>query len=674
MNPQSKVRPAFLISLVAVLALSFALPSLWSAYRSHKADKRAADLIPPHEEVEAAALEYMDKEGCSPDALERDDLLYHQGLLLAVREVYDRADLFFDAIPRRFPDSPYNQKLKAIKPLLVTLQNGGDNPKVLEAKARLAMEALPLATPSNSWNYLVLPMYFSLRSQGYASIHYWWFEQAKDRVTLAALDSPYALWPIHYGLPNRHSPTFYFEDGDVMSPHAQVRMPPIGFTHGLSPVTVLYNLGKAAVPILIDHLDDPRLMNSAYSNVVGEMGFGMGDTSPRPVGEACYQILCAISGIQFDDVQIRKSPGRARSSEDPKPYTDKRVLAYINKWWGECAELEPAEWIRWHLQQTELSIQTQVDYLYQIGKLGFKEEAKQKLLALHDPRNVYDEYYLALKLCQLGDNSFVPLVLDNYKQKNYSKNRDNDLFSGSLRFGEDSALSLLEDYANDAERKDLLEHLHANCNPNDLESERETIEIMLRFGDKSLLERIVQNLKAGKYSHTPLPNWDNSPFRAAASTILNYGDDRQKRVVVKCIQEELRKFSDLRDPELKATSMKDCPDELKILWNVVNSVLLLFMESKQQADTILPFTEFPVVYSRSYSYLKDGVKVAESNQPFQQEDGSEVTEDVVRLCDLAARELTYKHITSVTFSTDDSYEERNRRIEAMRAALADGGP
>ncbi|MFH1737826.1 MAG: hypothetical protein ABIH23_02375, partial [bacterium] len=583
MNRNFRVRLSFWIALVLALVVSVVLPMLWTSYSASHAEERAASLSPGTEDLEKSVMASLAKDERSPETLESAALLFHQGLLLAVQGRYERGDRFFDAMPTRFPDSPYIQKVESLRPLIETAKTGEQTPEAIEARARLAVEALPLAITS-TFGFFDTARFSQTNTT--TMIDAWWARSGGYKITCASPDSAHALWPIKFEKIESASYAEFYpgsESGSRMEYFYGLQGVPMKPT----PIDVLIEIGMSAVPILRAHLDDSRLCFTF--NDWNMFNRRMGE--PTTVGRTCFDILCAIAGFYFDDSELlaSNSPWREVPTRNDS-YKKENVLQYIDRWWNECSNAGRVDSIRWHVEHTDLSADLTRKYVLEMGKIGAREEALERLRALHDPQDVLGELHLADAMTQLGDASLLPRVLDNYKKGNYRREEDSHV-SPLSGYEQNKALSLLKEFGSENLRKDVLDYLHQQHNPNDIDGEMRLIGTLLEFDDKSLLPKLVQNYREGLYTYPKEGGLFDSRIQRAVSLITNYGDEEQKRVIIeRCKADAIQFTSDFNGTQTER-EQEDCRIQLRNMWELCEGIPYRAFDATGTVELFVPFLE-----------------------------------------------------------------------------------
>ena len=470
MNHKTKTRKHLWAALATAILIAF-LPSIWLRYQAQRAEHQAAALQLRPEERERLVMARMAENDRSPETMQSPAMLFHQGLLYSIQNIHGRADLFFNALPSRFPDSPYNQKLAALRPLLEIVKREEDSPKIREARARLAIEALPLVSRAcgitiyddryNSYSYASLNLGVSISP--------WWTDENIFDVTVAAVDSPHALWPLAASLNAeiKHNP--YLDDTIPCYNSLMFGAP-------LKPdlEAVILAAGARAIPVLREHFGDPRLCSIDDKGSV---------YLPTTAGRLCYEIACQYAGFRFDDIlctaansniaaathdegayTIRSSlstmPTRMASPITlPRPQEREEVRAYFDRWWDECRDSGKLESLRWHIERLKPEILVKrLHYFSTMANLGARDEAIDRMHALHTPELIHNEFELAKALAALGDVSLLPCILENYLTAGSPPSRNSDI------------LQLFRDHGSQEQRNRIVEKLQRTHNPDVVEA------------------------------------------------------------------------------------------------------------------------------------------------------------------------------------------------------------
>lgn len=413
-HPEQAIK-IFLVGAVVVILM----PSIWRyVYSDYEQEPAPNYPMLSEAERDKAYFELRALDFESPDTLSSPERLYYEGLLHYCKNFPRRGRVYFDAIPKRFPDSPYLKKLERVEPWLKTIDGAPSDsvsPNVIEAKARIMLEALPLLYEVE---YITSPR---LIVRGTATSDPWWLSVPGNAVSFGAGESEYALWPV----------------AATITPNQIQRKSPLaggtrGMSHQPSPADALVALGTPVAPLIRDHLTDPRLIEINYPSPIDVF---------LPVGQVCFTILCVMADYSFGNSYQPLSSAQSQGThfyQDPawivrrltdreylacskdSAYIEPEVLAEIDLWIERYRNVPAVEWLRWKIGHSDLRNTASWNYLTELAKLGQRDEAIQILKGLDDPNDLQGELLLAQHLALLNDTSLFPRIVKHFQEGLYS--------------------------------------------------------------------------------------------------------------------------------------------------------------------------------------------------------------------------------------------------------------
>lgn len=307
-------------------------------------------------------LDRLAKTSDSPETVRSGSLCYYAALQHATGHRFRLSFLFLEALERRFPDSPFVHKAENLKPLIETARKTDESPDAAAAaQARLTLEALPLAVAGTSQ---------------ISSRPWWWRLLPAGDIVVAAAESKYADWPIRYA--GETGPGSPWNPDRILMETDRTLFAVRGF--GTSPFRALTASPIVVLPIVREHLDDPRLTGLVLN------GSRHGPYKPKPVWRVCYDILCDAAGFRFDEIEPPPAHNRPFERRFELTLTPK-IREYIDRWLDECLEMSQKESIFWHLRQADLQSQTVHERLVRLGRTGSPEEVLKLLHERLDPND-----------------------------------------------------------------------------------------------------------------------------------------------------------------------------------------------------------------------------------------------------------------------------------------------
>ncbi len=496
------------------------------------------------------------------------------------------------------------------------------------AQARLAVEALPLLV-----NLAARPsVRLSVLS---ASSLPWWKGFPGGEVTLAWPDSEYAGWPVVYteeklsrypssiraaGRP-RGTKTLGSWSTNI-SKHGQILR--------AYPCRALTARQPEVVSILREHLDDPRLAGiPQVPPPYKPAPAGGRPFEPERVGRICYELLCDVAGIRFDEIE--RPPNGERPKAEGNPITvSPRVLGYIDRWMVECPEMDQGVSILWHLNQVEIEPQKLRHYVLKLTDTEHRGDALAHVHKAFDPNDPANAFLLAQAAVRLGDTSLITHVVRHLTE------------GRSPHLGD--AIRFVAKHGTPGEKSTVLAYLQGMPTPFPFDQEFEWIKWLALYGDTDKATALIKRLRAGDFSGLPI--------RYAVVTFIaeqNRADGNQA-IVEMC----LNGLTGLSSPG-EAFHMNDYPHLMGVydLWSAHSDLVARgsFTE-KQKARFFCAFLDWPL-YMGGKGMEVDGKKYVATR----------------RICDHAAQWLVKLGLVSSAFDEDAPDPDRDIQIEAIRQEL-----
>lgn len=567
----------------------------------------------------------------SPEILESGDLCYYAALHHATGHRYELSLLFVDALEERFRDSPFARKTRALR-LLIETASKEVNEEFLEeaavAQAHLAVEALPLLV-----NLAANP---SLRlSVLSASSLPWWPEFPGGKLTLASPNSEYAGWPVVYTEENLgRSPSSIRAAGRARGTKTLSSWASNISKHGqilrAYPCRALKSHLPEVVSILREHLDDPRLAGiPPVSPPHKPAPVGGRPFEPERVGHICYELLCEVAGIRFDEIEKPPSDGSPQKKGEIVSITP-RILAYIDGWIAECLEMDQSVSILWHLNQVEIAPQVLHDYVLRVAGSEHSQDALVHVRKAFDPNDPPNAFLLAQAAVRLGDSSLIAHVV-----RHLTEGRSPHV-SNAIRF--------VAKHGTPEEKSTVLTYLQGMPTPFPFDREFEWIQWLALYGDFDKVTGLIERLRAGDFNRLPiryaLVNFIAEQNRA----------DGNQAIVEMC----LNGLTGLSSPG-GTFHMNDHPRLVHVydLWSAYSDLVARdSFGEKQKIRFFYAFLEWPL-YLGGKGMEVDGKKYIATR----------------RICDRAAQWLVKLGLVPGTFDGDAPDPDRNRRIKAIREEL-----
>ncbi len=431
-------------------------------------------------------LSELTKTKDSPETLKSGDLCYYAALHHATGHRFELSLLFLDALEERFPNSPFAQETKTLRPLIETARAGVDSSKqAAVAQALLAVEALPLSTDSylrDVIKSLSTPQAWGRRIRSLTAVptspHPWWRSLPEGSVTLAPPDSRYAGWPVEYTRQEDSlSNPFLPRDKETMVDIEAVRKQQgSNRQYGLRsfqtfPVNVLTQLARTSVPVLRNHLSDPRLVGVSLNPDPDT------PSEPETVGRICYELLCETAGFKFHDIKVAPAQNGSQPKQLPFPLS-RRVLAHIDRWMAECIEMDQAETLRWHLRDVSPKHRSFPRYVSQLKPMGHSQATLDVVLDKLDPDDPETTLTLAQAAVTLGDFQTVAIVAQHIVE-----GRSTDV---------GRAVQLVAKYGSSGDKASVYAYLQALPVPGEFEEELAWLEQLAVLGDTSRLPGLIE--------------------------------------------------------------------------------------------------------------------------------------------------------------------------------------
>ncbi len=564
-------------------------------------------------------LNTLDKTNDSPDTLESGDLCYYAILQHAAGTRFELSLLFLDALEKRFPDSPFVQKAETLRPLIETARKKKESPDAaVAAQTRLAIEALPLAVDAQArLTFMALPLGVSTSSQ--ISSRPWWRLLPAESIIMASPESEHVDWPVRYtGKIDQGSP---WNPDRIMMGSDRTLFAVRGL--GTSPFRTLTASPTIVLPIVREHLDDPRLTGTPLNTS------RHGPYEPRPVWRVCYGILCEAAGFRFDEIEF---PARNRPFDRRFELTlTPKVRTYIDRWFDECLEMDQKESILWHLRQVDLRSKAAYRHFLRLGKMGSSDDALKLLHERLDPNDAEAALILAQIAAELKDNSLATHVARHFVE---GRSQEPEL-----------AIRFIVNHGTTDDKARVLKHLKALPTQSSFSEEMDVIRHLALYGDTSKVPYLFEWYRDGSLR--------NSQRYWEVVTLLAEQKRPEYNQII--IERCLKTLSELQPPPktVELSEHRDAGTAL-LLWRIHGE--LAARQSFANARRVRlfgAFLDWPVI-------IGYGLATRTS------------TTITRRICDQAAQKLVELKLVSNGF--DANAPDRDEQIEAIRKELRERYP